>query len=175
MELFLGINRPHNDHVFDTLELEERGKMRIYGRKIYLPTTIAILLLASACSSSKPVQTEATTAGEPMSVIMEKNDSTITIKPGDQFTIQLDGNITTGYAWELEEINAELLRQVGEMEYREKSDDSDQEIVGAPGEFFFTFEALKSGKTSLRLIYHRSFEEGVEPLETFTLTVNIAD
>lgn len=87
----------------------------------------------------------------------------------------MNGNITTGYAWELEEINAELLRQVGEMEYREKSDDPDQEIVGAPGEFFFTFEALKSGKTSLRLIYHRSFEEGVEPLETFTLTVNIAD
>lgn len=132
-------------------------------------------MLVSACSSSKPVQAEATTAGEPMLIAMEKNDSTITIKPGDQFILQLDGNITTGYAWELQEIDSSLLRQVGEMEYREKSDDSDQEITGVPGEFFFTFEALKSGKTSLRLIYHRSFEEGVEPLETFTLTVNIAD
>lgn len=156
---------------FNHFELEEK----MFKKKMYIFIIIFILLLVSACSSTEATQTGATTADEPMSITMEKNDSTITIKPGDQFTIQLDGNITTGYAWELEEIDAELLRQVGEMEYREKSDDSDQEIVGAPGEFFFTFEALQCGKTSLRLIYHRSFEEGVEPLETFTITVNIAD
>lgn len=149
--------------------------MQMLRKKIYIYTIISILLLVSACSSTKTAQTETTTAGEPMLITMEKNDSAITIKTGDQFILQLDGNITTGYAWEVEEIDAELLRQVGEMEYREKNNETDQEITGAPGEFFFTFEALQSGKTSLRLIYHRSFEEGVEPLETFTITVNISD
>ena len=74
-------------------------------------------------------------------------------------------------------MDSAFLKQVGEVEYREKSnsDSSSGEVLtGAPGEFIFTFEALQTGETSLRLIYHRSFEEGVEPLEAFTVIVNIS-
>ena len=145
--------------------------------KIILITAIITLLAISACTSAGSTTPEGTAAYDSIILTMENNETAISVKPGETFIVQLDGNITTGYAWEVDEMDSAFLKQVGEMEYREKSkpdSSSGEELAGAPGEFIFTFEALQTGETSLRLIYHRSFEEGVEPLEAFTVIVNIS-
>ncbi|MGV8026767.1 MAG: protease inhibitor I42 family protein [Anaerolineaceae bacterium] len=151
--------------------------MNNWDGKFIFCWAIIILLLASACTSAGSASSERTAVDHNIILTNENNESVITIKTGERFILQLDGNITTGYAWEVDEMDSAFLKQVGEMEYREKSDpdsSSGEELVGAPGEFIFTFEALQTGETSLRLIYHRSFEEGVEPLEVFMVTVNIS-
>jgi predicted secreted protein len=35
----------------------------------------------------------------------------------------------------------------------------------------FRFEAVEAGETLIELVYHRPWEEGVEPLETFSIQV----
>ena len=35
------------------------------------------------------------------------------------------------------------------------------------------FEAVEAGQMDLRLVYHRPWETGVEPLETFTVQVTV--
>ncbi len=145
--------------------------------KIILITAIIILLMISACTSLGSTTPEGTAADDSIILTMENNETAISVKPGETFIVQLDGNITTGYAWEVGEIDSTFLKQIGEVEYREKSkpDSSSGEVLtGVPGEFLLTFEALQAGETPLRLVYHRSFEEGVEPLEAFTVIVNIS-
>jgi predicted secreted protein len=61
-----------------------------------------------------------------------------------------------------------ILRQVGEPEFN-----ADSEMLGAPGTLTLRFEAVEAGQMDLRLVYHRPWETGVEPLETFTVQVTV--
>ena len=44
-------------------------------------------------------------------------------------------------------------------------------VVGAAGKEVWTFHAEEKGKSTIYMEYRRPWEEGVEPAETFTLTV----
>jgi inhibitor of cysteine peptidase len=59
---------------------------------------------------------------------------------------------------------------MGEAEFKQ-SDTGEPLLVGAGGWEIFRFKAISTGQTSLQLVYHRPWEEGVEPLNTFTLQV----
>lgn len=93
----------------------------------------------------------------------------ITLKQGQSLVVSLPGNPSTGYSWEVQEVDVALLEQVGEAEFA--SDDT--ALVGAGGKLTLTFKALSTGKTSLVLVYHRPWETDVEPLQTFSITVVI--
>jgi inhibitor of cysteine peptidase len=85
------------------------------------------------------------------------NGSTIQLKTGQVLVIELEGNITTGYSWEVGSVDAALLALQGEVDYASE----DTGLVGSGGVFTFRFEAKQAGETTLQLIYHRPFEEGV--------------
>ena len=58
------------------------------------------------------------------------------------------------------------MRQVGETEFKPESD-----AIGAGGVQTLRFETVNSGQTTLKLVYHRSWEADEEPSETFTVQV----
>jgi inhibitor of cysteine peptidase len=94
--------------------------------------------------------------------------STVTLHSGDRLTVVLKGNPTAGYRWELAAVDGAILKPVapsGKPDYEPGSS-----MLGAGGKFTFTFEAAATGQTQLRLIYHRSFEQGVPPLQVFEMT-----
>jgi len=94
------------------------------------------------------------------------------VKTGDTIEVVIAGNPTTGYEWTaaLDPASSALLGQVGEPTYT--PDSTDQMLVGSGGTYVFKFKAIKSGRAMLKLVYARSFEN-VEPIQTFTATVNI--
>lgn len=47
----------------------------------------------------------------------------------------------------------------------------ESEVIGAQGIQTLRFEAVNVGKTALKLVYRRPWEEDVEPLETFSIKV----
>jgi inhibitor of cysteine peptidase len=75
-----------------------------------------------------------------------------------------------GYSWEVEALDAAVLEQRGEPEYTSEAEGG---VVGAGGTETFRFEAVATGRVQLTLIYHRPFEEGVEPIDTFSVTVEV--
>ena len=117
---------------------------------------ISLLLAAlTACGSAKEVNLDA-----------DDNGSQVELKTGQTLVISLEGNPTTGYTWEVAEVDEGVLRQVGEMEF-EPEDTGD---VGVGGVQTLRFETVNSGQTDLELVYHRSWEEE-QPLETFSVQV----
>jgi len=121
----------------------------------------ALLLTAiSGCS-----QTGSTT------VTLGASDSgrSVALKVGDTLTIELEGNPTTGFSWEVDSVDEAVLEPVGEGEYSA----SETGLVGSGGVFAFTFKAARKGQTQLRLVYHRSWE-GVAPADTFELDVVVS-
>ena len=88
----------------------------------------------------------------------EQNGGMVAMVVNDSVRIQLEGNPTTGFTWEPENLDNHLLTQIGERKFTPNNN-----LKGGEGVFALTFKALKPGVTHLRLIYRRSFEmDGVE-------------
>jgi inhibitor of cysteine peptidase len=95
----------------------------------------------------------------------------VSLAPGEILVLELHSNPTTGYSWQILEVDDLLLRSTGEPEYR--PDSNAQELVGSGGTEVFRFEAVASGETTLALGYARPWEKSEQPLETFTVRVLI--
>ena len=102
-------------------------------------------------------------------------EAPVEVEEGLEFSLVLESNPTTGYSWQLAEpLDEELLRLVGtSFEAKGGSHGEGGEIVGAPGEEVWTFEALEAGKTEVVLEYVRPWEKDVKPEKTVTFEVEI--
>lgn len=124
---------------------------------------IALLLMAmvlaaiSGCSPKTALALEA-----------KDNGRQIELQKGQTLVINLEGNPSTGYTWEPVDLEGAIVRQVGEIEFKPQSD-----LAGAPGTQTLRFEATEAGQMELKLVYHRPWEQGVEPLETFTVQLTV--
>jgi len=91
---------------------------------------------------------------------------TIELQNGNLLVVVLDGNITTGFNWEMVPQTPAVLKQLGEPEAN-----PDSSALGAGGKISLKFQAVQTGQASLTLIYHRSFEKDVSPEKTFEVTI----
>jgi inhibitor of cysteine peptidase len=90
--------------------------------------------------------------------------STVTLSTGDRLYVELEGNPTTGFTWELDSLPS-ILEQLGDATFVPES-----ELIGGGGEFTLRFEAVATGSGVLRLTYLRPFED-VPAADTFEVTV----
>ncbi len=119
-------------------------------------TTIAILAACGA-GGSDPVKLTVSDAGK-----------TVHVKQGDTLEIALEGNPTTGYTWEVAPGSGELVALQGEPQFK-----PDSSALGSGGMMTLQFKAVSRGTAPLKLIYHRTFEPNVAPLNSFEITVAV--
>ncbi len=119
---------------------------------------IALLILVVVFVAYSPSKVQLTAAD---------SGSTVELKSGQVVSITLEANPTTGYTWEVvEPLDEQVMRQVGEIEFKRESD-----AIGAGGVQIIRFECVNAGQTALKLAYHRPWETDVEPLKTFFIQV----
>lgn len=83
----------------------------------------------------------------------------VTVKPGQEFSLTLDSNRTTGFGWALDRpVDGRVVKQVG-ADYRNPS----TKAVGAGGADILKFRAVGKGKTVVSLRYARPWDKSVEP------------
>jgi inhibitor of cysteine peptidase len=121
-----------------------------------LSVFLALISVVSACSSGASGRT----------LTAEDAGQTIEMNIGDTLSVELEGNPSTGYTWEVAEMNASVLKQIGETEF-----ETDSELVGSGGVLILRFEAIGSGQTPLKLVYHRPWEQDAPPEETFEVSI----
>jgi inhibitor of cysteine peptidase len=128
-------------------------------RKILFPGILAfVIFVATGCSPAKPVNLTSANKG-----------SQVSVNVGDKIVISLEGNPSTGFTWEAQGLDTAIFLQVGEAAF----ESSDPGLVGAGGTLTLTFKALKAGTASLELVYHRPWETGVAPQDTFSVAVTV--
>jgi len=136
-------------------------------KSILISLVLALLGLAAGCEPPGRDRPEPAGAGPrgPVRLEIEDAGKTVELEKGQGLVVVLEGNLTTGYAWEVAEVDEQVL-QPGEITFKPQSD-----LEGAPGAFTIEFRAAGEGQTSLGLVYRRSWEKDVKPLETFTVQV----
>ena len=94
---------------------------------------------------------------------------TVTTRVGALLTVALASNPTTGFEWQLTEMDETVLENTGQ---RYVSSPSLIPLVGAGGTEIWEFVARSEGTTTLRLEYRRPFEpEDLDPEDSFEVTV----
>jgi len=121
--------------------------------------TLSIILLIVSFSASEPVSVKLTD---------EDLGRTVELGIGETLEVVLSGNPTTGYVWDVASLDRDILKQVGEIEFK-----PDREARGSGGKMIMRFTAQAAGKTSLRLIYRRPFEKEKPPAKVFEVTVSV--
>jgi inhibitor of cysteine peptidase len=92
----------------------------------------------------------------------------ITAGAGEQFTIELKSNPTTGFSWQAD-YDKTILTQTAK-DY--VADATKAGVVGAGGVDKFSFAGVKAGTTKITFTYKRTWES-VPPAETKTFNITI--
>ena len=130
------------------------------GTKIILTCAILIFALSLANTSN-------TLAGESMKLSENDSGKIVEISVGDELEVALPGNPTTGYIWEVSSINSNVLR-LDKIDFV-----AHDQAIGGGGIEIRRFHAISEGKSEVKLIFHRSFEQNIPPIKTFEVTVII--
>ena len=123
------------------------------------PAVISTLDAAAPAAATAP-------GFEEIRLTEENNGGLAELGKDQVLIITLESNPSTGYSWEVAEMDEDLLRQVGETEFEQMSP-----LLGAPEKQILRFKAVDAGQSTLKLVYHRCWEKGVEPANEFSLQV----
>ncbi len=130
------------------------------GRVIFASSVFLLAAALSGCGSGS----QKVNLGAP------DNGGQVTLQTGQTLAISLESNPTTGYQWQVIEIDNAILQQTGESEYKQAA--GTEGLTGAGGIETLRFQALAAGQTPLTLGYMRPWES-VPPLRTFTVQVTV--
>jgi inhibitor of cysteine peptidase len=89
---------------------------------------------------------------------------------GSQIPIDLIGNPTTGYEWQLAEMDGTAVEQEGEIVY---DPDRASGKVGAGGAFVARFRAVRPGRARARMEYVRPWEKNVPPAKVLVIDFDV--
>ena len=95
-----------------------------------------------------------------------RNDFQVEI--GDKIRAKLCSNPTTGFKWEYEMSNDNVLKKEDHDFEKPKGD-----VSGAAGIEVWTFEAVEKGITEVRMEYSQPWEGGSKEEWTYTITVTV--
>jgi inhibitor of cysteine peptidase len=98
------------------------------------------------------------------------NGSEVELAPGEGLSITLESNPSTGFRWEVAEIDESILQQAGEAHYA-PADPGQPPLPGQGGRETLRFQAVGPGRTTVQLAYRRSWEKDVEPRKTYSLHI----
>ena len=120
---------------------------------------LALICLASAACFMGTSQ--ATTA------LFSAPDTPINAAVNEQFIVQLESNVTTGYSWFVTQIsNSAVVTKLAE-EYIPPAGSA----LGAPGSQQFTFKALAVGTSQITFQYKRGAAGTAADTKTFSVNV----
>ena len=128
--------------------------------KYLLVVFLSLLLVLNSCGTPNEVVVDAS-----------DNDGEVALENGQTLIVTLGSNPSTGYRWEVLEIDETILEQQGEAVF-ESAEQQDPPKVGVGGTETFRFKAISRGVLILKLVYHRTWED-VEPADTFTVEVRV--
>ena len=88
----------------------------------------------------------------------------ITVKANQKFTIEIRGNITTGYEWrQAEEDKEQTVVEFLGRDY--KTNQAKANLCGVPGRFYFHFLARQPGECTLHFEHLRPWEKEAPPID----------
>jgi predicted secreted protein len=102
-------------------------------------------------------------------LITEKDiNQLIVLEVGDKLDVNLEGNPSTGYGWEMVPVQGAVLSQIGDVDFHASS-----LSAGSPGRVTLHFKAVNQGRQELELVYRRPWEGDTLPLMVYKVELEV--
>ena len=126
-------------------------------------STLTLAVLITGCPlTSTAVDVE---------LVQDDKGKTFSITVGQIVSITLPSNVSTGYAWELDELDADILENTNQ-----RYNSSSSTAPGSGGEEVWQFTARDTGIIVVRLEYRRSWEDDtIDPADVYQVTFKITE
>ncbi len=105
----------------------------------------------------------------PVTIGEAENGSTVEVQVGGMLNVDLPGNPTTGYIWQITNKDDAVLNPT------DYAFQPDSDAMGAGGVEHFEFEAMAPGEVKLEFAQSRPWETDAEPSATYSVTVKVVD
>ncbi|MDD5424051.1 MAG: protease inhibitor I42 family protein [Candidatus Omnitrophica bacterium] len=128
--------------------------------RVHLSVFAVVVSAAVIAGCAQPGSREA------KKLIERDSGKTIEMRTGNSILIELPGNPTTGYTWEVSSVDPSILHKLGDFKFSTNSN-----VIGSPGKMALRFRVVGEGRTTLALAYRRSWEKNVAPIKTFSVNV----
>jgi predicted secreted protein len=122
-----------------------------------LVCAVVVSIWAVACSAQKP-----------LILSKEVHGTTVSVKRNATFTIALEGNASTGFSWNILNLDTTTMRQVGKARFISRDT-----LPGTSGTFYLDFNPIKKGVSRIMLIYSREWETDVSPEDSFSVLIKV--
>ena len=108
-----------------------------------------------------------TACGTSESLQITDPNQTIEVNAGDEFTIVIESNPTTGYHWE-------IVGELKNLEFISRDYQASEPITtGSGGIDVWTFKAIASGEAQITLGYYPPYEDPEPPQQTAIFIVTV--
>ncbi len=87
---------------------------------------------------------------------------------GTIFYVELEGNPSTGFEWQVTSIDSGMLVQQGAPVFA-----AHDTLMGSAGLYRFEFRTIGPGKSCLRLEYFREWETDTPAADSFQVTIEV--
>ena len=132
---------------------------------------LAFAMVLSGCATEPDAKPEtggvSGKASDPLVIEAHAGDET-RMRRGQLLAIALDSNASTGYAWEIVEDGSPLLEPAP---LPASTAPAAPPMPGAGGTSRWRYRAVQTGTTTLRLVYRRPWQQGVEPMRSASYRV----
>ncbi|NKY54134.1 protease inhibitor I42 family protein [Nocardia vermiculata] len=122
---------------------------------------------AVAVADPVPAPPAVHAVSEPVIVGTDGNGGTTNLSVGEELAVALPDTPSTGYVWEIGQIDRGVLAQEGDPVFRPGT-----MMPGSPGTSVWTFTAAKAGSTHLELVSVRPWDRA-NPAQRFSMTVAV--
>ncbi|TWH76523.1 inhibitor of cysteine peptidase [Azomonas agilis] len=129
-----------------------------------LPLTAGLMLALSACSSSRPFSAADVR-------VTDDNQCPINLVVGQNLTLDLPSNPSTGFRWKVQDHASELLSSLAPEDYLQP----EGSLVGAEGTARWRFKAKQEGAGRILMSYQRPWEATGEAAGLFDCRISVAD
>jgi inhibitor of cysteine peptidase len=96
---------------------------------------------------------------------LDDKEQNITVRKGQEFTITLDSNPTSGYKW-VPTFNNYMINIISH-----NFQPTSPVVIGGSGKDIFTFKARNTGSTVLKMVYKRSWEQQFVDEKNFLIDI----
>jgi len=132
---------------------------------------LGLAALASASGCSQRVDDQEGGVGETapgqVALTAAHDGMTVSVAPDKLLTVKLPSRPSTGYVWEVEEVDRSVLRPLDEA--HEQAD----ELIGGEATHVRRFTPVRRGSTRLSLVYRRPWQKDAPPMKTYSVSVDV--
>ncbi|WP_019925023.1 protease inhibitor I42 family protein [Nocardia sp. BMG111209] len=125
---------------------------------------------AVAVADAAPV-IHAAPIAEPLMVGSDDDGHAVTMTVGQELAVALPDNPSTGYRWQLGDLDQNVLRVDGDPQTR--ANPAGGFVPGGPDQAVWTFAAESPGTTTLTLVSARPWEQSAPSGPRYSLTVTV--